>query len=1335
MWLENIGRTIGDIFGLNRKKREEQVAQPTQPQPRPVQQRPQGFNTGASAFRAPAAVPQPNKPSTVGQPIANNQSDLGDFFAGSNEKFLGSAARGAVSAANFIGSGFNSEEAEKRTNDFLRKTGQVSRTGNAPLAEGVGINRDTTGFKAGQAAGTAQGIATDVATTAIPGAAAEKVIRRIPTVANGINSANRGISFAAKAAPVLGGGVVSSSVSQVKDPLQNAGQNFGSNAAFDAASVLLPSALRGARSIVGRPQDGLPTKPIVQFKAPTQPETFSDYTDLLLRNAGVDIDKGLVKSNILYDNPITKGYNKGQQKIIETIDKGSDALAGKLRKGLESENKLVAGATRLPQVAFKNFGRSYDERQILTARSSKVQAAGEVASLVQRDLEKAIKATGNPEITNRRIYQVLETPEYLQKVYKDPTKLTINDLTPQEQAVMEKLIASNKIRNDINLATGQITPEKHAEFADGFHSPRIYDFEANTALGSGRLVDQRPSIKRKDITKIDDAVTDTALRSPTLASSVRLETALRNKANIEALDELAKAGLIVDRPPNKNYVKLEGKQFGQWNGKYIDKQIKSQLDGADLFNSEIGQKVGDLVGAYQDSVLGKADRLQKKIKTVFAPATNIGNISSNIVAFSGAANVNSATVAVRMSQAAKQLYKHSKGFDPNVYRAEKAGLFSGDTGRQLVGKNEDTLKTLEKQSKNPIKAIESFYGKTDQAAALGIFNELKARGLTDAQAVRRTHKAVQNYNNVGRGINTLADSPVLGKPFARFTPELLRIAKNNAIYNPVGTAVKVGGLAAGSAALSNAAGETDEERKARESAVGQTKLSGTGFINDIVTGGKNKDDVSLNLPINGSAVNIARASGLNFPIEPGGDAGSALVRQLSPFADLTRTTADGQTELAPNQAVSSMFLRPVADQIANRDFMGRQITDPNNRSISEIGKGKSQYENPDGTRQSPGQDAEMGNRLGTLAMNYLPLASEANALSSSLTGQKDYYGKERTPTEAALRAIGLKTESNSPDVRQKRVSTQEFYEGKDKQVKDFLVKNPEIADAYFKFNDSSRDRFTNKKSSSLVTPEKWSIVKGETSGKLFNQLKQESLDANAKDGKPVDPIFQVNDPKRVKELINIRSTPPGDNIEKEEILRATTDWYKPFEKAESDFYTKSKEYYAGLPKAKQPADMNDRVREYSEVKYPEQSKLVEGYYQAKARNPQEGKDYFKANADALSADFARYKSEKLGYINKKREILGLDPIKQDTFNNVTFGYEDDESKVAKELYFNGLGGVGRGRGGRKPGLGKSDYAYAVSPKAGGEFKKPTVTAKKSKPISITAARSAKPKVSIKKSQV
>ena len=1057
--------------------------------------------------------------------------------------------------------------------------------------------------------------------------------------------------------------------------------------------------LTGLDGVTGRP----PKIPTVKQAVSGAP-TVADRTDQIYKTLGVDTQEGLVKGNFLYNNPVVSTYNRAQQGIRNYIDSVSDAGVSKYEQALNSNNAVIAGAARTPRGVFNNVGRSEAARTALTKRTSSIEMSGGAAKAALKDINEVVAQMPDQSKHFKRIYQVLEDGDFLQKVYGSRKKVSASKLNPQEKVAFNKLVELNKIRNDINLETGQITKAFHDKYTDGLHSPRVYDLKAKKAnknYGSGFL-DDSASKQRKDILMMDEKITSKTLENPYLASVGRLELALRNKADLEALADLSKANQIFNYPPNKNFIKL-GERYGKYKGKYVDKQLLSQLEGKDYFNTSIGQGTGDWTRKYAQSPLGQADKTMKTTKTALAPAVGVGNVSSNIVAFSGAANVNPATTAVRMAQAGKQLYKASKGFDSNVYRAEKAGLFSGNTGKQLLGLSDTEVAIRAKSSKNPVKAAASLYGNTDRAAALGLFNELKARGLSDAKAVRRVHSAMQNYDNAGRAINTLADAPILGKPFARFSPELIRIAKNNLKYNPVGTAVKVGGLATGLTALSKKVGETEEERKAREEAVGQTQLPGTRLINK-VTGGPDRN-VSLNAAIGDSSVNASRLLGLNFPIEPGGNSNTSLVRQLSPLADFTRTTADGKEVFAPNQAVSSLLFKPIADQLANRDFMGRQISDPENKVRSEIGAGKSQFENADGTRQSPGKAQEIRNRLKALGGGYIPGFQEFNSIYSSQKGEKDLYGKVRTPAQGILRAGGLKVESNDKDAREKRVSNADFFEGKDKQVKQFLKDNPGKANDYFKFNDSSRDRFTNKKSSGLVTPEKWSIIKAQTDNKLFNQLKQEALDENTKSKKPIDPIFKLDTPAKVKEAISIRSMNPGENVEREEILRATTKWYKKYEDNERKYYKANSAFFDKIPKSDNPSKLNDRVKKWVDVPYTEQTKLASKYltlrYGDKEKgikpNEQAGKDFYKANADQLSKDFSSYKDARLKEINAKRAIMNLKPLDKKVFNNVTFGYEDDEDKVATQLYFKNKGkgkGYGKGSGSGKSKSAKYSSAYS-----------------------------------------
>lgn len=1010
--------------------------------------------------------------------------------------------------------------------------------------------------------------------------------------------------------------------------------------------------------------------------------TYDSYANRAVDEAGKNREDGLVKGNALYNNPLTKLYNKAQQGWVNTVDEARTGVNDLIQEGVQSENAVTAAASNLPKMFFKNFGLNEANRGILTTRTSRLQNAGNVAKTVLKDMEDSVRRAGNPQQVYERIYRVLETPEYLAKRYGDATKLTVQDLSPAELAAFEKLIRYNKLRNDLNLDTGIINAEQWAKYRDGMHSPRVYDFEAlgNPNYETTRYLNLNAAKKRKDITEIDDQIIKMSLESPFQASALRMEQALKNKANMEALKELDAAGLLLNKRPNKNFVRLEGKKYGAAEGKWIDSQILSQFDNKEYFTSKIGQAVGDTVEAYQQSPLGAVDRFMKATKTVLSPGTFGGNLGSNIVAFGGAANVNPVTTATRMAQAAKQLTQHARGeFNPNVHRAELAGLFAGNTGRAITGSRE-AGSALKDQGANPYKTAQDIYGGADKAFGLGLFNELLARGLTEAEAVRRTHLAMQNYGNVGRVIQTSADSPILGKPFARFIPELVRIMKNRAMYNPVGSVAGLGTVAYGANELSKASGETKEERNARETAVGQTQLPGTGFINSMMTGGEYNNDVSLNIavpdkiggidvPGEGSAVNIARTVGMNSPIEPNGDSNSALLRQLNPFADITRTNAQGEEVIAPNQLVSSLFFKPVADQVANRDFMGREITDPDNKTYFE-GDGFKVQKYSDELSSAE----QLKNRAGALAMNWLPLANETNAIASAAMDKKDYYGKERTIPQAILRAIGIKTESNTGDRQEERVETQRYFEEDLPAVQNFVKQNPDLAATYFKLKDPSRNRITNQKTSDLITPEKWDIINSDTSGRLFNFLKDQAIAYAKKENKTIDPIYELPE-DQMRYVAELRSRPTGDDTEAMEILRATTDWYPAYE----DKYFAYLDGFTDREKFEGAADPNPRVAAYEKLSKPiEQPPLIKQYYQIKEQDPEAAKSFYKANKTALSAAFNQYGADRLNRINAMRKIEGYDPISPETFQNKTFGFDADGGGGGSGW------GWGGGGGGRTP---------------------------------------------------
>lgn len=1007
---------------------------------------------------------------------------------------------------------------------------------------------------------------------------------------------------------------------------------------------------------------------------PPAKREYADYSTGVVDDIG-EGGKKVKRGNIAYNNPITKNYNKAQQWWIEKVDAGGDKITDQTQKAIQSGNRFNKGTAELPRLFFKNFGQKKEAVAAMIKRTSQLQNSGRVAVTALKKMEQAAKRAGDPAQVYERIYRVLETPEYLARRYGDDTKLTVNDLTPEERVAFDMLVKLNKRRNDINYDTGLINADQHAQYANGLHSPRIYDINVQyPQLKNTKGLDLRAAKKRNELKDVPDYIFDESIASPFQASALRLESALKNKAHMETLQNLDAINGLPTSAPNENFVPLRGKKYGEYEGRYIDKQLLSQLDGKDYYNSSVGQAAGDLINTFHNSILGAPGRAYKKFRTTLSPGTIVGNIGSGQFAFSKAVNINPLTSMFRTAQAAKQLKNANKGINPQVQEAELAGLFAGDTGR-LINNTKQPERAVGRKDNLWDKAG-NFYGGIDRATALGWFNELRARGLTPEQAVARVHLGMQNYANSGRLVNAAADSPIFGKPFARFTPELLRIAKNAAVYNPVGTFGSAAAGAYGLNELSKRSGETPEERKAREEAPGQTKIG----------------NLSLNVPIpkgvpgiGDSSINIARAIGLNFPQEPNSDPNSAILRQINPFADPTRTNAQGEQVFAPNQLVGDMFYRQIADQVVDRDFMGRQITDPDNKTYYEDGKA-SIKKFPDDLSDSE----KLKNRARSASMG-LPFAPELDNIINAVKGNEDYYGKERTLPQAIGRMFGVKIENNDQATRDKRTASNRFFDEDLPAVQKFVQENPDLAQKYFQIKNPTRTRPRGKddqgtKISDLITPEKWDIINSDTSGRLFGFMKsqeerlhQRSVEENSKDPnkkiKPIDPIFQLP-PDQAKYVAELRSRPSGDDIEAQDILRATSDWYKNYEDKYHAYLTENSKYYDSQPKFKGAKD-NPRVKEYDDSSVPiEQPEIIKEYYKIKAADPEKAKEVYKANKDVLSKAFDSYAKARLDRINKLRKIEGYDPISIDTYKNKTFGFdvEDGSNSYGRYSRRGGSGG-------------------------------------------------------------
>ena len=77
--------------------------------------------------------------------------------------------------------------------------------------------------------------------------------------------------------------------------------------------------------------------------------------------------------------------------------------------------------------------------------------------------------------------------------------------------------------------------------------------------------------------------------------------------------------------------------------------------------------------------------------------------------------------------------------------------------------------------------------------------------------------------------------------------------------------------------------------------------------------------------------------------------------------------------------------------------------------------------------------------------------------------------------------------------------------------------------------------------------------------------------------------------------------------------------------------------------------------------------LISKYYDIKNTDPDAAKQFFKDNADALSAAFDAQTKANFEWTNAMRTLEGADKLDWDTFKNISFGFEADELAAFKEL--------------------------------------------------------------------
>lgn len=285
--------------------------------------------------------------------------------------------------------------------------------------------------------------------------------------------------------------------------------------------------------------------------------------------------------------------------------------------------------------------------------------------------------------------------------------------------------------------------------------------------------------------------------------------------------------------------------------------------------------------------------------------------------------------------------------------------------------------------------------------------------------------------------------------------------------------------------------------------------------------------------------------------------------------------------------------------------------------------------------------------------------------------------------------------------------------------------------AWSELNSTVYNEATGKYESDVVSPEKWRGVQADKSDATYTQLKDAANQRNRDFGDPLDPLYSDKWGKYRKEILAMRSQYTGDDKEMKDIANATQPWYKEYMKDYINYINemKGRDYqsdskYGVTERVKQYWELsaqNPSIPEISSAKYP----LIAEYYKVKNSNPEAGKQFYKDNADALSAAFKQQTVDKFNWTNQMRALEGAEPLPWDVFQNITFGYEADEMAAFRALGYK-LGQFGGGGGNgvsvRKGDFGEQRAAPDTSKKVKVSKVKVVPTSKKS---TITIKRTGK----------
>ncbi len=683
-----------------------------------------------------------------------------------------------------------------------------------------------------------------------------------------------------------------------------------------------------------------------------------------------------------------KPLNKIQEKLFgEQVDKVKEWAAKQVKKANQSSSLIKRWTGQFITSWNNGIPRTLKDLQEKRLLKGNVQLSNVKFA---EGLKKLHELVGNNVESLERIHQVLD-PEFYDS---NPTlfgkKVELKDLTPNEKALYDTLKDVNEYVHDWNFGNGLIDLKTYMN-NKGKYIARMYDaFEipedAQTFLENNELPIGNKRVKL--ITDIFKARTELnkwkeqhVIRDPVFITLKRMMQTDVNASVLSYIEHIAKERGMVSVEPKAGFTQLNGKGYGKLNGAYVPNYIAEDFQGY-FFGNQLVDLLYDAAKVYDRTQLRQ---FYKKFHTVFNPAVQLGNNSSNFV-FSFLSGIDPVTMASKYPSAIKEL--KAKG---DTYKLlVKNGILGSDviTGdlRPLTQRTEAIAKETDKIKKSFIdkvskadKKITDLYSGSDDVAKLSAFMSLKEYGYSDAKAIELVYNGFQNYSTVGKIWDLAAKTPVIGNAYVKFQADLQRIVANAALRRPLSTAMFIGLLNAIATIGSKSVGESDEEKEIRE---------GRKFIPKIKLPEKFGGDAPLVVQSPVGEINLARYLSPYYIYDTGD--------MQSPIDDITkympyqvkmlegREMGDKDVSMPKQDPLIGPWWAAIVDDV---DFRGMSVQDPTATRYRASGATNTE---------------KILNAVNYIARSQVPFYSSVKDMQTAWSYGTDFYGRDKSPMQTIL---------------------------------------------------------------------------------------------------------------------------------------------------------------------------------------------------------------------------------------------------------------------------------------------------------------------------------------------